>query len=369
MINILLFLSDFQLDNILWVVFLFNRGVPFLFIAFLEFLFYSFYAITKYLIFFQQTPSKIFLIISPILMLAAYIFIYLMNSYLLLILAFFLLAFSYYSYHDNLIARIPKPKKDESKEKKKVYHYEPIIFLSMILSNYFGGLFANLSWKIFVISVITVKTIIVPVSIIAFRYFSYSEKEFKKEKHEIKTGSFVKVIKNSKVLKLFISKVLILSIFEFAYIFVAFRLRTIFISPYQIGLLYSTEVIATIISFKYFYHFEALVGSYVGKVLTGIAFFSLSTLLFRNSFAPIALGFLFMSMAKNLNESLSTMNILNSMRISDVPTYTSKEDFFVYLTGSLLMFVLALIYTIFGSAAALYSILSFSLLYFALLIF
>jgi hypothetical protein len=293
-----------------------------------------------------------------------------MNSYLLLIVAFFLLAFSYYSYHDNLIARIPRPKKDKNKgEDKKTYRYEPIIFLSMILSNYFGGLFANLSWRIFVISVITVKTIIIPVSIAAFRSFQRSEKELMEEKHEIETGSFVKVIKNVKVFKLLISKVLILSIFEFTYIFVAFRLRSIFISPYHIGLLYSTEVIVTIISFKYFYHFEALAGSYIGKVLTGVAFFSLTTLLFRNSFAPVALGFLFMSMAKNLNESLSTMNILNSVKISDIPTYTSKEDFFVYLTSSVLMFGLALIYTAFGDAATLYSVLSFSLLYFALLIF
>jgi hypothetical protein len=291
MLKLAVFFSDFKLDNVLWVIFLINKGFSFLYVAALESIFYLFYAIFKRFLSFESASPKIFLVISPFLMLISYLFIYVFTSYYLLIIAFILLPFSYHTYELSL-KKLEKQK--ETKETKKPYF--TTIFLALILSNFFGGFFANISWGVFSISVIVAKLILITISLLLATTFKLDKGIFMLQKSEKVAFSIDK-----DMIKLVLPKILVISLFNFFYIFVAYRMRLNFISPYHIGLLYSIEVLISMIALTYFYHFEALTGSYIGKIVTAIAFFSLTTFIFKDSLVFIALGFIFMSVSKRLN--------------------------------------------------------------------
>ena len=364
MLNLLVFFSDFRLDNILWVVFLINKGIPFFYIALLEAIFYFFYAVTKHLIFLNQDPGRFFIILSPILMVLAYVFIYIFNSYILLMLSFILLAFCYYSYHDNLI-KIVQEKNSKIKKDNKKHYFIGIIFLSIILSNYFGGLLANISWDLFLTSAITIKMILMLLSIFAIRKMPKKELNYKQKPKSLPWPIF----KNKKIFKLSFSKSLMVAIFNFFYIFVAYRLRFNYISPYRIGLLYSIEALISMIALKYFFHFEALTGSYVGKLITGIVFFSFFIFIFKDSFALMALGFLFISTSKYLNESILNMNIAYALKTEDLKNSLISEDFLSYITSFVILTLFAGIYSVWGYLPLMYFVFLSSFIYFALLIF
>ncbi len=364
MLNLLVFLSDFRLDNILWVVFLINKGIPFFYIALLEAIFYFFYAVTKHLIFLNQDPGRFLIILSPVLMLLAYVFIYIFNSYILLMLSFILLAFCYYSYHDSLI-KIVQEKNSEIKKDDKKQYFIGIIFLSIILSNYFGGLLANISWRLFLTSAIAIKIILILLSIFAIRKIPKKEPNYKQNPKSLPWSIF----KNKKILKLSFSKSLMVAIFNFFYIFIAYRLRFNYVSPYHIGLLYSIEALISMIALKYFFHFEALTGSYIGKLITGIAFFSFFIFIFKDSFALIALGFLFISASKYLNESILNMNITYALKTEDFKSSLMGEDFLSHLMSFAILILFAGIYSAWGYLPLTYLVFLSSFIYFALLIF
>ncbi len=364
MLKFSLFLSDFKFDNILWVIFLINKGFSLLYIVFLEAIFYSFYAVVKYLMFFNEQPSKIFIIISPLLVLISYIFIYVFTSSFLVFVAFLLLAFSYYTYHDNITQRLLSISEKENSQR---YRYEPVVFLAVITSNYFGGLLANISWEIFYFAAILMRIATIAFSPIIFRSISKIEKpsiikQQKRNKINIK-------LPNTKAIKLFFSRVIIVSVFAFLYIFIAYRLRINFVSPYHVGLLYATEALISMISLRYFFHFEALFGSYFGKFITAIAFFTLTTLVFSDSFTSMALALIFLSASRYLNESLTNLDILYTLKTDEIEQYLSNEDLFFHIVLSIFMILFALLFTYFGSTALMYAILLSSFIYFALLIF
>jgi hypothetical protein len=359
MLKLAVFFSDFKLDNVLWVVFLINKGFSFLYVAALESVFYLFYAIFKRFLTFEKISPKIFLTLSPFLMFVSYLFIYVFTSYFLLIIAFILLSFSYHTYDLSL----KKLEKQQSTEEVK-RPYFTTIFLALILSNFFGGFFANMSWRIFSISVIVVKLILIAISLSLAATFKVDKSIYLLQKSEKVDFSI-----NKDVIKLALPKVLILSIFNFFYIFVVYRMRLNFISPYHMGLLYSIEVLISMIVLVYFYHFEALAGSYIGKIITAIAFFSLTTFIFKDSLIFIALGFIFMSVSKRLNESLLDLNAFYKLSPNDTLKYSVNGEFFSSIFSSVFILIFAAMYTFIGPMSLVYSVIVFSSIYFAVLIF
>ena len=359
MLKLAVFFSDFKLDNVLWVVFLINKGFSFLYVATLESIFYLFYAIFKRFLLFDDVSPKIFLTLSPFLMLISYLFIYVFTSYYLLVIAFILLPFSYHTYELSLKKL---EKQQDTKEMKRPYF--TTIFLALILSNFFGGFFANISWEVFSISVIVVKLILIAISLSLAATFKLDKGVSILQKSEKVSFSIDK-----DIIKLALPKILVISLFNFFYIFVVYRMRLNFISPYHMGLLYSIEVLISMIALMYFYHFEALAGSYIGKIITAIAFFSLTTFIFKDSLIFISLGFIFMSVSKRLNESLLDLNAFYKLSPNEMLKYDVNGNFFSSIFSSVFILIFATMYTFVGPISLVYSVVVFSSIYFAVLIF